>query len=171
MTSKIFLEQFNNKTTVQGRELLIEFFMTFSRFEYGLKKSITFANGDANKVDANWDGFVASIKDQFKKEKTEELSEAVNFILSSPPMIQVLADGLLNWRPREFADKTPDIVKLCLHIRDIRNNLFHGGKFTDNYQPETSRNYKLLHSALIIMNEWLLLDEGIQEHFLGGIGE
>jgi hypothetical protein len=59
-----------------------------------------------------------------------------------------------------------EINKLNLSIRDIRNNLFHGGKFNGNYQEDVSRNYILLKNSIIILDEWLSLNETVKQNFL-----
>ena len=79
MITKRFIDKLNQSVTIEGQNLIIEFFITFSRFECALKTS-NFANGNN-----------------------------------------------------------------ALSIRDVRNNLFHGGKFNGNYQKDVSRNYILLH--------------------------
>ena len=166
MTSKKFIEKYNQRITEGGRELVAEFFITFSRFECALKATITYANGNHLKVEPNWDSFVASIRDSFDKTKNQELNDAVDFLLNSPPRIQSLNDGYISWRNRVFQNNEREINRLCLHIRDIRNNLFHGGKFNGVYQQDVSRNYKLIDSAMIILNEWLGLSREVQKHFL-----
>lgn len=166
MTSKKFIEKYNQKITEEGRKLVGEFFITFSRFECALKATITYANGNQRKVEPNWDSFVASIRDSFDKTKNQELNDAVDFLLNSPPRIQSLNGGNITWRNRVFQDNEREINKLCLHIRDIRNNLFHGGKFNGVYQQDVSRNYKLINSAMIILNEWLELSADVQSYFL-----
>ncbi len=163
--SKNFLKKVDDQIEPKGRSLIFEFFITFSRFECALKSSIQFANGDKKKVEPNWDKFTSSISGVFSLEGNPELKNAVEFILNEPPRIQGLVNGELIWRNREFEQNTPDIKKLCLHIRDIRNNLFHGGKFNGKFEPDVSRNYNLINSALIILNDWLSKDDLIKANF------
>jgi hypothetical protein len=72
---------------------------------------------------------------------------------------------MLGWRDRVFENNTPDINKIGQHIRDIRNNLFHGSKFTSRYEPDISRDYKLIFCCQIILNEWLNLSPDIEAIF------
>jgi len=166
MTSNIFIDNLNESISIQGRNLVVDFFITFSRFECALKATILFANGNQKKVEPNWDRFTASIRNDFNPEKNEILKNAVHFLLSEPPRIQVLISNTLEWRNRLFDENTPVTNKLSLHIRDIRNNLFHGGKYNGNFEPEVSRNYKLIESAMIVLNEWLSLNEAVRANFL-----
>jgi hypothetical protein len=165
MTTDIFIERLNNSLTSEGQELMTKFFVIFSRFECALKAS-NFANGDENKVSANWKGFISSIRHSFNVNRTPELRSAVDYLIQYPPKIQNYIDGHLGWRDRVFHENNTDIEKLSLSIRDIRNNLFHGGKFDGNYQEDVSRNYILLESSILIINEWLSLNATVESNFL-----
>lgn len=168
MISKEFIDRFNNDIAPEGRSIMNDFFIIFSRFECALKNS-GFTAVDRDKVSANWDSFVSSIKNDFKSDSNSELETAVNFIVNSPPRIQILTGSNLSWRNREFAINTPLINKLGLSIRDIRNNLFHGGKFNGSYQEDVSRNYKLLNASIIILNQWLELNDTVKRNFIAPV--
>jgi len=170
MTSNTFINHYIERIDENGRKLVLEFFITFSRFECALKATVIFANGNERKVEPNWDRFVATIRDSFDKEQNESLKNAVDYLLESPPKVQALIDNQITWCVREFQENTPEINKLRQHISDIRNNLFHGGKFNGRYQPAISRNYKLIHSAMIVLNEWLSLSEQVRTKFLKEMG-
>jgi hypothetical protein len=166
MITDVFLKKVDNEITEEGKKLIISFFISFSRFECALKTSIVFANGNENKVEANWDKFAASISKDFKPNISKELSEAVSYILINPPKIQAIANGQLIWRNRAFLHPTAEVTKLCLHIRDIRNNLFHGGKFNGKYEPDVSRNYILIKASITILNAWLDLNDNVKQDFV-----
>ena len=158
-----------NKTfTVEGQTLIVEFFVTFSRFECALKAS-NFAIGDNEQVKPNWDAFVATIRPVFDQNRTEELKGAFDYILQHPPRIQCLYENQTPWRDRVFQQNEPAINKVALSIRDVRNNLFHGGKFHGHFQPDVSRNYLLLKKAIVILDEWLLISDPVRQHYLAPI--
>ncbi len=165
MTTKSFIEQLTKTLTIEGQTLMLEFFITFSRFECALKAS-NFSTGDTDKVSANWDAFIASIRPTFSKNKNTQLSQAVDYLVLHPPRIQMVDNGQLGWRDRIFNLNEPEINKLSLSIRDIRNNLFHGGKFNGNYHADISRNNILLNNAIIILNDWLSLSDQVRQNFL-----
>ena len=166
MTSKIFIKQLNQTITEEGQNLINEFFVIFSRFESALKAS-GFANGNAEKVNPNWDTFTASIRDSFDNaNRTESVSNAIEYISNHSPRIQNCENGQLGWRDRIFLQNDPLINKLSLSIRDIRNNLFHGGKFNGVFQEDVSRNYILLEHSIEILNHWLNLSIPVKEKFL-----
>ncbi len=164
MITKTFIDRLNKSITIEGQTLILEFFITFSRFECALKAS-NFTSGNIDKVFANWDTFIASIRDTFDKNNNKELRQAVDYLIKNPPKIQMIDNGQLGWRDRIFNSEDPEINKISLSIRDIRNNLFHGGKFNGNYQVDISRNYILLNNAIIILNDWLRLSDQVRLNF------
>lgn len=169
MTTKLFLSRLNQSITKEGRVLINEFFITFSRFEFALKAS-GFATGDEERVLANWETFAAGIRQDFdNSKKSKSVLDAIDYMTQHPPRIQNYLNGILGWRDRVFEPNQPVINKLCLSIKDIRNNLFHGGKFNGNYQEDVSRNYILLKSAIEILNHWLQLNQIVKQNYLESI--
>lgn len=164
MNTTEYFNLFDEGFSQEEKKRLIEFFISFSRFEYALKAS-GFVNLQGNRIYANWDLFIASIIDNFIQTKNDNLNSAVNYIIDNPPRIQSLVGGAVMWRDRQLQENEPLINKLRLHISDIRNNLFHGGKFNGSYQAEIARNNELIKSALIILNEWLILHEEVNNNF------
>lgn len=165
MITKQFIDSLYNSITDEGLSLINEFFITFSRFECALKAS-GFHNENNGKVTANWDTFVASIREEFDSGRTDSLKSAVDYLTQHPPKVQAINGNSLVWNERNFDQNVPIVNRLCLSIRDIRNNLFHGGKFQGNYQEDVSRNYKLLKSSIVVLNEWLRLNNIVKDNFL-----
>jgi len=164
MTSKEFLIQFKMQYDSNGIELIHEFFLTFSRFEYALK-SAGFYNGSEQRIEPSWDKFAGSIRYIFDPKANEELLTAVDYLVSHPPKKQVLDAGIMAFKSRTNLERQNIVFRLKINICDIRNNLFHGGKFDGDLEPEISRNYILLNSALIVLNNWLLLNEEVNRYF------
>ncbi len=165
MNAKDYCTNFLNSLNEENKTLLIEFFILFSRFEYALKTSITFAEGNEKKVGANWSKFVSSISNAFISESNSDLKSAVEYIMLNPPNIQVFVDGNIKWRSREFLNNEPEINKLCQHIKDIRNNLFHGGKFNSINNQEISRDTLLLKSSMLVLNNWVQINDNVRDKF------
>ena len=166
MITRDFQLIFEEAIELEGRMLVFEFFIAFSRFECALLNTIEFATRHNNKTVPNWDKFISTIKDSFNQNRTNELNKAIEYIITNPPKIHQLENDQLVWLPRNINHNTPLITQLSLHIRTIRNNLFHGGKFNGVYEPDVSRNYRLIRSSLIILNEWLSLNESVKNKFL-----
>lgn len=144
-----------------GLKTIHRFFITFSRLEFALKTSIIYARQAGNYVEPNWDVFTNAIQVNFQPAKTQELQNAVDYILQHPPKKQSLDAGVISWIDRVFVDNISDVKKLDIHIRDVRNNLFHGSKFNGNFHPDVSRDFTLLHSSLLILDEWLNLEPNV----------
>jgi hypothetical protein len=116
-------------------------------------------------VTPNWNRFVSNIKSKYYLPKSQQINDAIDYIIGQPPKIQILIDGRLTWRNRVFSSGDDEIIKLKLSICDIRNNLFHGGKFQGIYEEDVSRNYMLLRSSITILNYWLTLNARVNQLF------
>ena len=144
-----------------GVESINKFFIVFSRFEYALK-----ANGYFSPhAQPDWEKFISENSDRFNKEKNKTLAESVKYIIDKPPKQQKVHDGTIIWDDHSMDINTPDVLKLVRYIRDIRNNLFHGGKFYGDYQPDVCRNSILLKSALFILEDLLELNVMVKTSF------
>ncbi|MGD9577577.1 MAG: hypothetical protein AB7Y74_04950 [Syntrophorhabdus sp.] len=159
----------NNRTQTQiDAELLLDFFLVFSRAEYALKNA-GFLKGDERRVDPDWDAFAASIKNQFLKDKSKELEVAVKYILYNPPMKQVLRQNSLMWEANTPNAGLTETEKLLLLVRRVRNNLFHGGKHNVGLFENTERSTQLLTSSIIVIRECILLSPGVEAVYKGAV--
>lgn len=138
------------------KELVTKFFITFSRFEYALKRG-GYANGNENEVKANWDTLARDLREHFQPDRTDELRRAVDYIERHPPKKQIWKDHELGWANNTRPPNGPQLLSLTCFIRTVRNNLFHGGKFLPSSVRDVSRDSTLLDSSLIILDECLRL--------------
>jgi len=91
-----------------NEELLFDFFLTFPRFEYALKACNFFqrlspkSNECYKPPDAkpDWNRFASSLRGAFRADKNDELWQACEYILDSPPCRQVIIND-------EVACETP----------------------------------------------------------------
>jgi hypothetical protein len=164
MTTEQFKSYVKDTLTTEGWELITEFFISFARFECALKEG-GFTNGGANRVVPNWGRFVSNIRSKYYLSKSQQINDAVNYITGKPPKIQILIGGSLTRRNRIFSSGDDEITKLKLSICDIRNNLFHGGKFQGIYEEDVSRNYMPLKHSITILNYWLTLNTTVNQNF------
>jgi hypothetical protein len=154
---------------VINRELLLDFFLTFSKFEYALKNSGFFIkhpdqpNG-APPAEPDWDTFAVSLRTVFDSTKSEELKEACRYLLESPPNKQVIVNDAPAWETPTRSQVT-DFEFLLRAIRIVRNNLFHGGKYNIEFHETTERTCKLLQSTLVVLNECLRLAPNVCNAF------
>jgi len=146
------------------RELLLEFFLRFSRVEFALKAS-GFALGDVEGVRPNWNGFAISLRGKFHKTANPELLQVCDFVLNDPPRRQVLVDGRLAWNTQAQAVGEADVEFLIKMVRSVRNNLFHGGKYNIALHEDTARSEALLRNCLIILEECVDLSPVVKQAF------
>lgn len=161
------------RPTRVNQKLLFDFFLTFSRFEYALKASDFFQqlNTKSNKCyrpsDAKPDSdrFASSLREAFRANKNDELQQACEYILDSPPWRQVIINDAVAWETPIRPKHESDIEFLLRMVRCVRNNLFHGGKYNLEVHEDTERTEQLLRSALIILKECLALAPRVNRAF------
>lgn len=159
--------------TIIDRELLLNFFLTFSRFEYALKASNYFkrpnpsANNALRPPDAqpDWERFAVSLRQTFQKNKNDQLLEACEYIIESPPWKQVIINNGVAWESPIRPEHETDIEFILRMVRCIRNNLFHGGKCNNEAFEQKERTKKLLECSLIVLNECLSLSPSVKYAF------
>ena len=78
------------------RDLVFRFFLTFSRFEYALKRA-GFITGSGSDIKPGWDKFSAKHRSAFNPSSSTELQQAVDYFSEHPPRKQILNDGCLDW--------------------------------------------------------------------------
>jgi len=150
-----------------NKDLVVEFFIYFSRFEYALKRA-EYIRGNSKGAEAYWDKFVDEIKEAFDAKINTELEKAVNYLLSHPPKKQILDERRLSWKDNQ-RDKGESNTKYLLRlVRTVRNNLFHGSKYPV-YVTEQARDEKLLKSSLVILDACLELKQNLKDYFFEGI--
>jgi hypothetical protein len=130
-------------------DLVLRFIGVFSRLEYCLKVTRFRQKGDGE-AKADWNAFVGEAGARFNPEESPDLADAYKYLTSNPPRSLEIRNGSVLWvdyvaRGTSRADEAVWIVK------QIRNNLFHGGKFA--YDPSSSpqRENELLKSSTILL--------------------
>lgn len=108
------------------QQLAFEFFFGFSRFEFALKENgylEILKEGAAAK--AGWSVFEQKFQNDY------ELSDlAVRLLELAPERQVVTAHGGLKFVHETLGDNVSNLSKVTRLLRNVRNNLFHGGKHT-----------------------------------------
>lgn len=155
----------------EDRRLAWEFFVLFSRFEYALKRS-GFLKTNKPIAEADWERFSREMDSSFCSLNSTALSEAVEYYEMSPPRKQLQQKGILIWDdPLRYGDGEYRLTFLCRSIGVVRNNLFHGGKFTQMPVSDPSRDQVLLRHAKELLFSMLELNEPVKKNFFDGIDE
>lgn len=122
----------------------------YARVEFALKRVGRVTDRDGRLI-VSWDELAGSISPHFSPTANSRLRDAAAYIFDHPPKKQVLQDGRVEWRVVRSQGR--DLTQLLGHIRRIRNNLFHGGKFATDLEAEPARNETLLEHATVVLSE------------------
>jgi hypothetical protein len=152
--------------------VVFKFFIVFSRFECALKRS-GFAKGDRfGSAMADWDKFGVDVLDpQFANGNSPEFTQAKEYLLQSPPRKQAVskADQSMKWVENPRRPKESDGQYLLRLVRDVRNNLFHGGKYPVTgggpVDGQRLRNAKLLRACMEVLDHCCSLDGNVNHVF------
>lgn len=142
------------------RDLLLDFFLSFARFEYALKNTGLYVHhrpsqGLPIQAEPDWDRFAVSLRTAFDPRRTTELSHAFDYLTLSPPNKQVILNGAPAWETPTRDPSVSDIEFVLRMVRCVRNNLFHGGKHTNDVHESPERTIELLRSSVGILRECL----------------
>lgn len=125
----------------------VKFFYVFSKFEHALKKNGYLKND--TKAKPCWISFAKTMPgDFFEKSKNCDTSELFN----NPPRQQIVKLGILDFQ--ESGNPISNTQQIFEAICIVRNNLFHGGKYSAPVS-EPSRNELLLRACMCILDSAL----------------
>lgn len=150
--------------------LLLDFFLKYSRFEYALKASGFVIGigrpleGGIKRAAPDWNSFSDSIRDTFDRNRVDRLKEAVDYLWNNPPFIEVITtDSEILWEPPLYDQNSFNVRQLLRFVMNIRNNLFHGGKYGNIPDAEVQERTKnLLDAGLVIIEECLRLNHDVK---------
>ena len=157
-----------------NKNLLLNFFLIFSKFEYALKaggfhkrrKKLNSHDGlPIYDAEPDWNRFDVSMRSSFQVDRNDELRRACEYILDTPPNKQVIVNNSVAWETPIREEHLSDIEFILKMVRCIRNNLFHGGKYSNEVHEDTERTELLLNSSLIILKECLALSPDLKRIF------
>lgn len=161
----------------QDMLLAFEFFILFSRFEYALKKTgvVRFCKGvtvckgsEVKRATPNWESFAKYIQIPFSEIECEELKVSTSYIFENPPQIQTCDTGWKDFKESLNAENQ-SVHWLIEAIKQVRNNLFHGGKYPLQLIDESSRDKVLLEHSMTILRACLNCDNEVKAIFLDGL--
>ncbi len=124
------------------------FFKLVAQYEYALKAMQYARSGAGGQAEPEWDRFSNEVGRLILDEPNGELRDAINYLFDNPPSKQILKDEVLSWQVVNTEERSPQI--LFSHIRRVRNNLYHGGKFNGSwFDPD--RSEELISKSLLIL--------------------
>ena len=132
----------------------------FSRFEAALKEAgYCKPRGEALRVEYS----------RFGEEHEEAFAEARlpvsgKYLTEHPPKRQVKENGKVLWRPMAPPPNPVTLKWLLEAAYQVRNNLFHGGKWTPEVR-DPSRDENLLRAALSVVRCAMDLDDEVRRKY------
>ena len=153
-----------SKLTV-APNLAIEFLAMFSRLEYALKVTTKFRMPRNGEAKANWEAFVTEVEPLFDHKANNSLSEAFNYLTGQPLKFLGTQDGVLDWYEFKVPSNSSDAEKVIRVIKQVRHNLFHGGKFAHDSHATKERDTQLLNYGLIILENMIQLIEEVKSAY------
>ncbi len=143
-----------------------QFFKLFAQYEYALKEMGFYNTKPKNIVEPDWDAFANQVGKIVFDLQDEPVQLAIEYLMSTPPKRQVIKEGKLNWDEVTNKHRTPQV--LFRHIRRVRNNLYHGGKFSTHwFDPQ--RSYELINKSFIILNALRNMDANLNKIIPGNV--
>lgn len=136
----------------------IRLFACMARFEFALKESGYVAGDEGKRVSPDWARFEA---DAMRSNVLERLraSDVATMLLDSPPRRQIRSgDGFVWGDPLQIQNAR----QLCAAVRQVRNNLFHGGK-----SGADPRDDELCEGAVGALLALLEVEPRVRHAFLG----
>lgn len=145
-------------------QLAFRFFKLFAQCEYALKAMGYGRAGNANVAEVDWDRFAHEVGVTLLQDKTPEVVEARTYLLENPPKRQVWLNGNVSWAVVPNKERSAQI--LFAHIRRVRNNLYHGGKFNGRWL-DPDRSTELISKSLLLLEHLVNSDPRLLEAIQG----
>lgn len=145
-------------------QLAYRFFKLFAQCEYALKALGYGRAATGNAAEADWDRFANEIGIALMQEQSANVVEARTYLLEKPPKRQVWVNGDVEWAVVPNNERSAQI--LFAHIRRVRNNLYHGGKFHDRW-IDPDRSEELISRSILLLQHLVNTNEHLREAVQG----
>jgi hypothetical protein len=129
-------------------DLAFRFFKLFAQCEYSLKAMGYARAGANNAAEPDWDAFANRVGAKLLTNKEPDVLAALTYMYEQPPKRQVWIDAGIAWQAVPNDDRSAQA--LFGHIRRVRNNLYHGGKFNGHWL-EPDRSQALISKSLLLL--------------------
>jgi hypothetical protein len=143
------------------RMRLFGFLALFARWECALKSTGYVRTNGLHHALADWNRFATDNEAAIAMLADGDFVAARTFLLASPPKQQVLNNGAVEWRDNPRRPNETDAMYLFRVVKDVRNNLFHGGKFVTGFAPELARDRALVDHATRVLESAASIDQRV----------
>lgn len=162
--TRIETPQYLRSFATEDRERIFNFFTLFSRWEYALKQQAKFRKtGRQGETLADWDKFADAYPNVLSTIDYPGYPAAREYLLGHPPL-RLMYEGF-SWQGNPQRESETEARYFLRIIRDVRNNLFHGGKYQAGPMNELARDRKLIDSAITALLACITLDPEIRFAF------
>lgn len=148
-------------------QLAFRFFQLFAQYEYALKTMGYGRAANADAAEADWDRFANDVGVLLVRDKDPDVVAARTYLFENPPKRQVWVNGSVAWAAVPHNERSAQI--LFAHIRRVRNNLYHGGKFNGRW-IEPDRSAELISKSLTLLERLVKSDVRLLEAIQGNAG-
>ena len=122
------IEEYLTRFDATDRDRVFRFFAVFSRAECALKRSGFLHTGSHGQAEPDWNRYSDNIASGLAAIDDTAFVEQKGYLLSHPPERQVPDGHDVKWAPNPRRTDETDARYLLRVVRDVRNNLFHGGQ-------------------------------------------
>lgn len=145
-------------------QLAFRFFKLFAQCEYALKAIGCGRATNADAAEADWDRFANEVGALLLSDQDPEIVAARTYLFENPPKRQVWTSGGVAWAAVPNNERSAQI--LLSHIRRVRNNLYHGGKFNGRW-IDPDRSAELISKSLLLLEYLVNADARLLEAIHG----
>lgn len=135
----------------EDKERLFRFLVLFARWECALKHNGFARKGGCGQAEPNWKEFACHHEAAIQGLNSKGFIAARDFLLTHPPKCEKKCGNQVLFRSNPRRQNETDADYLFRVVRDVRNNLFHGGKYTGGPVAELARDRQLIDSSLAIL--------------------
>lgn len=146
---------------LEDQKRVFRFFALFSRWECALKRYFP-KRGQYGEAQSDWEKFADEVAGGMAGINSPSYEEARAHLLNSPPHRQHFENNQVTWQPNPKRSDETDTRYLLRVVRDVRNNLFHGGKYQDGPVHELARDRRLIDAASAVLEACVDLDARIR---------
>lgn len=129
--------------------LAFDFFYWFSRFEFALKENAYLhSHVVGDRAAPGWDEFVNAWSAAYQPS-----ASSVQLLALAPKRQVVDAKDALLWKDETFNGCNSELAKVVRLLKNVRNNLFHGGKHGVKDWDDPPRTRALLGCGKKVLDE------------------
>ena len=128
-------------------KLSFEYLYWFSRFEYTLKENTLVQTDRFHNAQPNWNKFIEDYSEHYL------ISDCAKELIILKPYEQKFIDNSLVWNEINLNIRCDNnLDKVVLLLKTARNNLFHGGKHSQEIE-NIDRDINILKVSIIVIKE------------------